>query len=103
MSNSFKKLEKPDPFCDAFLGEWKPDKKKTDKTFLAFSRTREHVLTEQQAQEWIDPVDFKKKKVWGKVRFTEYKLISKQNGDASFSRNLEPLVLEGATVKEIPQ
>ncbi len=90
MSNSFKKIEKIDPFNDASLGEWTMDRKHTNREFLAFVRTAEVNIPERYAQEWIDPVTFKKKIIWGKTILTERKLISKTNSSESIQREMIP-------------
>jgi hypothetical protein len=99
-SNSFKKVEKVNLFCDSLLGEWKPNKKQTNKQLLVFSRSAEVTLAEQYAQDWIDPVDFKKKKVFGKVKLVEDKIITKDHGNISFTQLIEPM-LQGGVVKDI--
>jgi hypothetical protein len=95
-----KQYQKPDPFCDSVLGEWKSDKKRTNKDVLAFSRTAELHVPEQHAQDWIDPVTFDKKKLHGKVRLTEVKLINKHNSELSFNRIIEP-ALKGAVIDKV--
>ena len=85
----------PDPFCDAVLGEWKPDKKNTDKDVLAFSRTAELDLAERHSQPWIDPVTLQKKRVYGKVVLTEVKFINKTTSDITLSRSMEPCLKGG--------
>lgn len=90
MSNSFKKIEKVDPFDSVALGDWKPDKKNTNKDVLAFIRTAEITIPEHHAQDWIDPITFNKMKIWGKTVLIERKLISKANSDISLQRKMEP-------------
>ncbi len=92
--------DKPSPFIDAVMGEWKPDKKLSNKDNLVFSRKAELDIAEKYAQDWIDPVSFKKKKVYGKVILEEHKIISKRNGDTSFERRMEP-ALTGGIVEDM--
>lgn len=101
MSNSFQKVEKVDPFCDLTLGQWKPDKKQTSKQFLAFERHAEIDVPERYAQDWHDPMTAVKKKIWGKVLFTEQKLINKETSEESFQRKIDPSPGGGAQIKEI--
>jgi hypothetical protein len=100
MSDSFKKVEKIDPFNDAALGEWKPDKKNTNKLFIAFSRTAEISIPEMYKQSWKDPITFKDKLIWGKAVLTERKLISKQNSVESLQREMNPS-LRGSHVEDV--
>ena len=95
MSNSFKKVEKVDPFNDVSLGDWKPDKKNSNKSFLAFQRTAEVNVPERYAIEWHDPVTFAKKLIWGKTVLTERKLISKDNAAESLQREIYPAIQDG--------
>jgi hypothetical protein len=100
MSDSFKKVEKIDPFNDASLGDWKPDKKSTNKEYIAFIRSAEIVIPERYAQEWIDPVTFVKKLIWGKAVLTERKLISKANSSESLQREMHPSI-KGGQMKDV--
>jgi len=100
MSNSFKKVEKIDPFNDVSLGDWQPDKKHTNKNFIAFSRSAEVNIPERYAQEWYDPVTFEKKLIWGKTVLTERKLISKKNAAESIQRQMEPS-LKGSVIQNV--
>lgn len=100
MSNSFKKVEKIDPFNDVSLGEWAADKKHSNKDYMAFSRSAEINIPERYAQEWYDPVTFEKKLIWGRTVLTERKLISKQNSSESIQRFMEP-ALKGSNIKNI--
>lgn len=94
------KVQKPDPFCDAVLGEFKPDKTHTDKNTLAFSRTGELCISEDYAQPWIDPITFKKKLIFGNLNLVELRLVSKQDGSISYSRQMEPC-LKGGQMKDM--
>lgn len=93
--------DKPDPFNDTALGEWKPDKKRSNKDILAFSRQVELTIAERYAQDWIDPVTFEKKKLYGKVIVTEVKIINKKTSEMSFNRSMEP-AMRGGIVELIP-
>jgi hypothetical protein len=83
------KVQKIDPYCDSVLGEWKPDKSKTKKGILAFTRSAELTIAKQYFQEWVDPKTFQKKRVYGKVVLHESKLLNAQTGDAAFHRSLD--------------
>lgn len=100
MSNSFQKITKIDPFCDMTLGEWKPDKKLTNKTQLVFSRSAEINIPENYAQDWICPQTFTKKKIWGKALLSEQRVISKENGMESIQRQIEPCI-KGGQMKDV--
>lgn len=82
-------MKKPDPYCDSVLGEWIPDKKKSKKSTLAFTRSAELTIAKQYQQDWTDPTTFKKKKVYGKVLLRETKIVNAQTGDISLHRGLD--------------
>ncbi len=93
------KMKKPDPFLESVLGQFKFNKKHPDKNSFVWSRSAEIDIPEDYAQDWIDPVTFKKRLVFGKVKVTEHKFASKESGDIGFQRLLEP-ALSGGQVKD---
>jgi hypothetical protein len=99
--SNIQNVGKADPFCDKTLGEWKADKKRTNKDVLAFSRTAEIDIAERYAQDWIDPVSFEKMRLYGKVKLTEVKLVNKHNSEISFSRSMEPSLKGGIVERAI--
>jgi len=99
-SNAFQKVQKADPFDSHLLGDWQADKKHTNKNTLAFVRTCEITIPENHQQDWIDPVTFAKKKIWGKVVLTERKFINKGNSEMSIQRIMEP-AFEGGVIKDV--
>jgi hypothetical protein len=82
-------MKKPDPYCDSVLGEWLPDKKKSKKGILAFTRSAELTIAKQYLQDWTDPKTFKKKRVYGKVLLSETKIVNAQTGDIALHRGLD--------------
>jgi hypothetical protein len=93
-------VKPPDPFCEAVLGEFKPDKVKTDKGTLAFARKGELFIAEEYAQKWVDPVTFQNKWIFGNVNLVEWRLVSKLDGSVSYERQMEPC-LKGGKLKDM--
>lgn len=91
--------KKPDPFCDSVLGVFQPDKGNTDKNVYAWYRAAEINITEEYAQDWIDPLTFEKKLVFGKIKLRETKTANRKTGEIGFTRTLDP-ALKGGKIKD---
>jgi hypothetical protein len=63
------------PFTDNIMGDWKLDKKGSSKTQLCYRREAEITLHKDHAQDYVDPKNFKKKKIYGLVNLIETKMI----------------------------
>ena len=63
---------KVDPYTDRVLGDWKRDRDTKDKMY--FKRSGAIKLHKDHAQDYIEPVTFKKQKVYGDVVLTETKV-----------------------------
>lgn len=80
---------KKDYYVDAIMGEWKQDKRKSNKENLCFKREATIKLHKDFAMLYIDPEDFKEYKVHGDVTLTETKLVSTQTSAQTFFRGLK--------------
>lgn len=83
-------MPKPDPYCDAVLGDWKYSAKesKVQKKFV-FTRRAQFALHKDHALDYLNPETLKKQKVHGEVILTESKLIDKNSSAVSMFRGLE--------------
>jgi hypothetical protein len=80
---------KAQPFTDAVLGEFKPDKKNSSKTHLCFSREATITLHEIHAQDYIDvSAGNKQQLIWGKVTLVERKMVDKNTSASSLFREV---------------
>lgn len=80
---------KSDYYVDSIMGDWKHDKKQSNKDNLVYTRRVEVKLHRDNAVVHTDPKDMKKYRVYGDVVLTEKKMVSVKTSLPTLFRGVE--------------
>lgn len=80
---------KVDLYVDSVMGDWKHDKKSSNKDNMSFKREAPIKLHKDYAVTWTDPEDFKEYHIWGDVVLTEQKLVDAKTSNQTFFRGVK--------------
>jgi len=94
------KVKPFDPYCEHYLGQWKPDKKQSKGNNYAWVREAEITLAKQYALPHYNEETRAPEKVYGKVFLSETKFVDKNTSKEGYMRALKKV--DGTIVEEDP-